>query len=121
MKTLKRYGRRLATGTITIIGLVVAYGTMAQGTLPTVAPPSRGASTTNYIQMLQDYAYDIFIFAGLLLGTLAFIYVVRNTLETYSQVPENKATMGGVGLQAGAGVLILVFIVFLLTEAATVL
>ncbi len=120
MNTVKRYGRRLTAGAVAIIGSVVAYGVMAQA-LPTVAPPSRGGATGNYIETLQNYAYDIFIFAGLLLGTLAFIYVVRNTLETYSQVPEGRATMGGVGLQAGAGVLILVFIIFLLTEAAGVL
>ncbi len=120
MKTLKRYGRRLATGMTAIIGWWVTYDVMAQA-LPTVAPPSRGASSTNYIEMLQNYAFDIFIFAGLLLGSLGFLYVVRNTLDTYSQVPEGRATMGAVGLQAGAGVLILVFIVFLLTEASGIL
>lgn len=120
MNRLQTYGRRLAAGMVAIIGWLVSYGVMGQA-LPTVAPPSRGGAAGNYIETLQNYAYDIFIFAGLLLGTLAFIYVVRNTLETYSQVPEGRSSMATVGLHAGVGVLILVFIVFLLTEAAGIL
>ncbi len=89
--------------------------------LPTTAPPTRGAPAGNFITLLQNYAFDIVVFAGLALAAVAFFVVVKNTMSTYSEVSDGRATMGQVGLQAGVGVLILVFIVFLLTESAIIL
>ena len=47
--------------------------------------------------------------------------VVKNSLSSYSEVQDGKGTWGQLGLNFGVGVLLLVFIVFLLTEAATIL
>lgn len=95
--------------------------TNANAGLPTTADPTRGAPDGNFITLLQNYAFDIAIFGGLALATIAFFIVVKNVLATYSMVADGRATMGQVGVQAGMGVLLLVFIVFLLTQAATVL
>lgn len=106
-----------------VIGLLLGAGTTgarAQG-LPTTAPPSRGSTDGDYIGLMQDYAFDIGIFIGLALATLAMIVVVKNTLGAYSEVQDGKGTWGQLGVNFGAGVLLLVFIVFLLTEAATIL
>lgn len=104
---------------------VASLGIFASATvnaaLPTTAPPTRGAPAGNFITLLQNYAYDIAIFGGLALATVVFFVVVKNTMSTYSLVSDNRATMGQVGMHAGVGVLLLVFIVFLLTEAASVL
>ena len=70
---------------------------------------------------MQDYAFDIGVFVGLALATLAMIIVVKNTMGAYSEVQDGKGTWGQLGINFGAGVLLLVFIVFLLTEAATIL
>lgn len=71
---------------------------------------------------MQDYAFDIGVFIGLALATLAMIVVVKNTMGAYSEVQDGKGTWGQLGINFGAGVLLLVFIVFLLlTEAATIL
>ncbi len=93
---------------------------MAQG-LPTTAPPTRGSTAGNYIQLMQDYAYDIFIFIGLALATLAFFAVSKNVIGAYGEVQDGKGTWGQLGINFGAGVLLLVFVVFLMTEAATIL
>ena len=95
-------------------------GALAQG-LPTTAPPSRGSTDGDYISLMQDYAFDIGVFIGLALATLAMIIVVKNTMGAYSEVQDGKGTWGQLGINFGAGVLLLVFIVFLLTEAATIL
>ena len=95
-------------------------GALAQG-LPTTAPPSRGSTDGDYIGLMQDYAFDIGVFIGLALATLAMIVVVKNTMGAYSEVQDGKGTWGQLGINFGAGVLLLVFIVFLLTEAATIL
>lgn len=89
--------------------------------LPTTAPPSRGSTAGNYIQLLQDYSYDIFLFLGLAVATLTFFVVSKNTVGAYGEVQDGKGTWGQLGLNFGVGVLLLVFVVFLLTEAAAVL
>jgi integrating conjugative element membrane protein (TIGR03745 family) len=94
---------------------------MAQGALPTTAAPSRGGTSGNYIEMMQNYAYDIFIFLGLALATVAFFAVTKNTIGAYGEVQDGKGSWGQVGMQFGVGVLLLVFVVFLMTEAAGVL
>ena len=104
-------------------GLILGAGTtgaLAQG-LPTTAPPSRGSTDGDFIGLMQDYAFDIGVFVGLALATLAMIIVVKNTMGAYSEVQDGKGTWGQLGINFGAGVLLLVFIVFLLTEAATIL
>ena len=112
--------QRCQQGVALIAGLVISGG-QALAQLPTTAPPSRGTTAGNYIQLMQDYAYDIFIFLGLAMATLAFFAVSKNTIGAYGAVQDGKGTWGQLGLNFGAGVLLLVFVVFLLTEAAAIL
>ena len=101
-------------------GLFVAAGN-TYADLPTTSDPTRGATDGNFLELLQNYAYDLFILGGLLLATLALFVVVKNVIASYSEVSTGKSTMGQVAMHAGVGVLLLVFIVFLLTEAAAIL
>lgn len=96
-----------------------AFATSPSG-LPTTAPPSTGAST-NYIDMIQGYALDIFIVAGLLIGTVAFIMVARNVVQVYGEIADGRKSWGDMGSHAIAGVLLLVFVIYMLTEASTIL
>lgn len=92
------------------------------GSLPTTADPSRGAAKAgDYIGLMREYAYDIFVFIGLALGTLAFIVVVKNVISAYSEVQDGKGSWGQVGQHFAVGVLLLVFVVFMLTQAKTIL
>ncbi len=93
----------------------------ARAALPTTAPPTRSADDGNFIQLLQNYAYDIGIFAGLALALVVFFIVIKNTIVAYNDIPNGRSTMGAVAMQAGVGVLLMVFIMFLLTEAAGIL
>jgi integrating conjugative element membrane protein (TIGR03745 family) len=107
-------------GAAAITAFVLTAGN-AMAQLPTTAPPSRGSTAGNYIQLMQDYAYDIFLFIGLAVATLAFFAVSKNVIGAYGEVQDGKGTWGQLGVNFGAGVLLLVFVVFLLTEAATIL
>ena len=107
-------------GVALVTGLLISGG-QALAQLPTTAPPSRGTTSGNYIQLMQDYAYDIFLFLGLAIATLAFFVVSKNTIGAYGEVQDGKGTWGQLGVNFGAGVLLLVFVVFLLTEAAAIL
>tara|TARA_A100001391_G_scaffold68903_1_gene44025 strand:- start:27 stop:431 length:405 start_codon:yes stop_codon:yes gene_type:complete len=111
---------RYQQGALAVATFVLTAGhAMAQ--LPTTAPPSRGSTAGNYIQLMQDYAYDIFLFIGLAVATLAFFAVSKNVIGAYGEVQDGKGTWGQLGINFGVGVLLLVFVVFLLTEAATIL
>jgi len=110
--------RRCRQGLAAVMGLGAGQ---AMAALPVTAPPSRGINPGNYIQTMQDYAYDIFLFLGLAVATLAFFAVSKNTIGAYGEVQDGKGTWGQLGLNFGVGVLLLVFVVFLLTEAAGVL
>ena len=100
---------------------VMPLAIAARADLPTTAPPTRAADDGNYIQLLQNYAYDIGIFAGLALALVVFFIVIKNTIVAYNDIPNGRSTMGAVAMQAGVGVLLMVFIMFLLTEAAEIL
>lgn len=107
--------------TLAFVSFAVFTGeVMAQG-LPTTAPPSRTTASGDYIALMQNYAYDIFLFIGLAVATVTFFAVAKNTIGSYGEVQDGKGTWGQVGMQFGIGVLLLVFVVFLLTEAAGVL
>ena len=116
----KSIKQRWQQATALITGLLLSSG-QALAQLPTTAPPSRGTTAGNYIQLMQDYAYDIFIFLGLAIATLAFFVVSKNTIGAYGEVQDGKGTWGQLGVNFGAGVLLLVFVVFLLTEAGNIL
>lgn len=94
----------------------------AMAALPTTAAPSRGATTSgDYIGLLQEYAYDIGILVGLILSTVGFIMVAKNVVTTYGEIGDGRKTYSDMAGAAAAGVLLLIFIVFMLTEAAGVL
>jgi len=107
----------VAAGTAALMTLIQP----ARAALPTTAPPTRSADDGNFIQLLQNYAYDIGIFAGLALALVVFFIVIKNTIVAYNDIPNGRSTMGAVAMQAGVGVLLMVFIMFLLTEAAGIL
>jgi len=76
--------------------------------------------TKAYTGLAGDPAYaDAMI--GLILGTIAFLAVAKNMIATYNEIGEGKKTWGDMGMHGGMGVLLLVFVVYLLTQAATVI
>ena len=108
---------RRFTGAIALLGI---YQT-SFAALPTTAPPSRGDGGGNFITLLQNYAFDIAIFGGLAVAAVLFFVVSKNVIGTYSEISDGRATWGALGMQSVIGVLLLVFIIFLMAQAATVL
>lgn len=104
-----------------VTGFAMAAATSANAALPTTAAPTNAAAAGDYIGLLQGYAFDIGIVIGLVLGTIAFLAVAKNMIATYNEIGAGKKTWGDMGMQGGMGVLLLVFVVFLLTEAAGVI
>lgn len=89
--------------------------------LPDTADPTNAAADGDYIGLLKGYAFDISIVIGLVIGTLAFLTVSKNMISIYNEIGAGKKTWGDMGMHGGMGVLLLVFVVYLLTEAAGVI
>ena len=100
---------------------VMAAGPARAG-LPDVADPSTGAVTSgDFIGMLQAYGLDIVVLGGLGLSAIALLVVAKNVITKYSMVADGRATWGEVGMHGAVGVVLLVIVIFLATQSATVL
>ncbi|MCP4974612.1 MAG: TIGR03745 family integrating conjugative element membrane protein [Maribacter sp.] len=118
MKLLLNTHKKIKSAILTA-SVVVSNALFAA--LPTTSNPSTNPAAGDYIGLLKGYAFDIFIVVGLVLGTLAFIVVSKNMIATYSEIGQGKKTFGDLGMHGGIGVLLLVFVIYLLTEAAVVI
>ena len=94
----------------------------ARAGLPDVADPSTGTvDDGDFIGMLQAYGLDIVVLAGLGLSAIALLVVAKNVITKYSMVADGRATWGEVGMHGAVGVVLLVIVIFLATQSATVL
>lgn len=104
-----------------VLTLSALFASSVQAALPTTADPTNAGAQGNYIDLLKGYAFDIGIVIGLIIGTVAFIVVANNMIGTYKDIGDGKKTWGDMGMHGAMGVLLLVFVVYLLTEAAGVI
>ncbi len=95
--------------------------TNVHAALPDTADPSNAAAEGDYIGLMKGYAYDILIVVGLVIGCLCFTAVARNCLTVYSEISTGKKTWSDMGMHGMMGVLLLVFVIYLLTEASTII
>ena len=93
----------------------------AAGGLPTVAEPTTTVAEGDFLGLIAAWAKDIGLFAGLVLCLVAFVVVMKNVITKYSEIASRQATWGEVGMHAGLGMVLLVVVVYLATEAAQIL
>ena len=90
--------------------------------LPDVATPDGiDADSGDYIAVFQAYALQIVVLGGLIVAVAALFIVAKNMLSKYSEIASGRASWGELGMHAAAGVVLLVIVVFLMTQAAGVL
>lgn len=111
----------LAVWKAAIATLLFGFVSTANAALPDTADPTNAAADGDYIGLLQGYAFDIAIALGLILGTVAFLAVAKNMVAVYNDIGAGKKTWGDMGMHGGMGVLLLVFVVYLLTEASGII
>ncbi len=90
--------------------------------LPDVSTPDGiDEDSGDYIAVFQAYALQIVVLGGLIVAVAALFIVAKNMLSKYSEIADGRATWGELGMHAAAGVVLLVIVVFLMTQAAGVL
>lgn len=100
----------------------VVYAAQTSAQLPTQADPDSGTIRPgNILDAVRYYAQDIFLLAGLIIATVIFILVTTNAIAVYKEIRDGRRTWGDLGMHAGAGAVLIVFVVFLLTQAQTII
>ena len=118
----ERIGEWRRRWTAAAAGLAAMVAEPARAGLPDVADPSTGAvDSGDFIGMLQAYGLDIVVLGGLGLSAIALLVVAKNVITKYSMVADGRATWGEVGMHGAVGVVLLVIVIFLATQSATVL
>ena len=103
-----------------IAGQVWALDAVAQ--LPTQVDPDSGTVRDgNILDAVRFYAKDIFLLAGVIIATVIFILVTTNAIAVYKEIRDGRRTWGDLGMHAGAGAVLIVFVVFLLTQAQDII
>lgn len=109
-------------GAMLLLAALQGFALPALADLPTQADPDSGTVRAgNVIDAVKYYAKDIFLVAGLIIATVIFIVVTTNAISVYKEIRDGRRTWGDLGMHAGAGAVLIVFVVFLLTQAQDII
>jgi integrating conjugative element membrane protein (TIGR03745 family) len=117
----KKSKKKIASAKIALSTIALLGASTVHAALPATAAPSNAAAAGDYIGLIKGYAFDIAIVLGLILGTIAFLTVSKNMVAVYAEIGAGKKTWGDMGMHGGMGVLLLVMVIYLITEASTVI
>jgi len=114
--------RAVRLRTLVLVALLQGLAVTAFAQLPSQADPDSGAIRDgNIIDAVKFYAKDIFLVGGLIIATVVFIIVTLNAIAVYKEIRDGRRTWGDLGMHAGAGAVLIVFVVFLLTQAQDII
>ncbi len=114
--TLRSLRRRAAF----ILPALACLPQAALAALPTVQPPSAGSGGTGLFGTLQGYIAMAIILGGLVLAAGAFLVVGNGAVATFNEARERNQ-WGKFGAVVVVGVILIVAIIWLATQAATIL
>lgn len=103
-----------------LVAMGLAMVSPAHAELPTAGDPTRGQGA-GIMETLQNYGYDIVMLVALFLCAAAFCGVSYHTYSTYGEIHTGRKTWADFGLSAGVGALLLVIIVWLVTQGSDIL
>ena len=93
----------------------------AVAALPAAVSPPAAAASGDYIAIGQDYFKKGLLFLGLLISTLGFLAVAGGGIAKFNDYRTGRAELGDLAMFAVIGVVVLVLMVYLATEAASIL
>lgn len=104
----------------TLLASAFTFSLAARADLPTMEDPSRGKGG-GIIDTLKNYGYDIVILLSLGICAVGFLVVANSCISTYSEIQNGKKQWKDLGAMAGVGAILLVIVIWLLTQAGDVL
>ncbi|HAT6801811.1 TPA: TIGR03745 family integrating conjugative element membrane protein [Citrobacter freundii] len=104
----------------TLIVLALTLSLSARADLPTMEDPSRGKGS-GIMNTLKNYGYDMVVLMSLAVCAVGFLVVANSCISTYSEIQNGKKQWKDLGAMAGVGAILLVIVIWLLTQAGEVL
>lgn len=124
MKLPKPHSARAAARRASLLAAGLALGLAAGPTLaalPVAVAPAAGIVAGDYIAIMHQYWTSGVAFLVLLAGAWAFFAVGGGAIAKFNEYRLGKAEAGDLMIYAVIGVVILVAVVYLLTEASSIL
>ncbi|OLU25506.1 integrating conjugative element membrane protein [Pseudomonas sp. PA15(2017)] len=103
-----------------VLALLAAAPAWSCAALPTPDAPSRGQGS-GFLQLLQNYAYDIAVVAALGISAVAFIVVSMNVVQKFNEVTTKKATWTEFFILVLIGGGLLIIVIWLANKAVEIL
>lgn len=100
--------------------LLLTCSFAARADLPKMEDPSRGKGS-GIMATLKNYGYDIVILMSLGVCAVGFLAVANSCISTYSEIQNGKKQWKDLGAMAGVGAILLVIVIWLLTQAGEIL
>jgi len=112
---------RITHRTATTFSLLALSATNALAALPTAVAPSTSPAAGNWLELIKGYVKDGGLVLGLTVSVLGFIWIAYTGLAKFNEARNGKAEWAEVGLLGIVGGALLLFVTYLLTEAAAVI
>ena len=93
----------------------------AAAALPQAVAPASGVAAGDYIGIMQQYWKAGIAFLVLLVGAFSFLTVGGGAIAKFNEYRIGRAEVGDLMFFAVVGVIIIVAVIYLLTEASTIL
>jgi integrating conjugative element membrane protein (TIGR03745 family) len=106
-------------GLALIAGLAAAGSLHAQG-LPTPVDPSAGAPAGNWLLLIRGYIADGAIILGLAIAAVGLLWIAYTGVAKFNEARTGKAEWSELGVLGIVGAAVLLFMMFLLNQAATI-
>jgi integrating conjugative element membrane protein (TIGR03745 family) len=109
-----------------LLAFVALAAAAATGTvhaqLPTPIDPNiGGAPGGNWLQLIRGYIGDGAVILGLAIATVGLLWVAYTGVAKFNECRVGKAEWSELGVLGIVGAVVLLFMMFLLNEAATVI
>ncbi|WP_205959055.1 TIGR03745 family integrating conjugative element membrane protein [Pantoea stewartii] len=105
--------------TMLILPLTLAAGQACAG-LPPIQQPTTGGGG-GFWNTMMGYAKMFFLALGLIICVIAFFAVAHAVITSFHDVRQNKGTWTQFGVYCLVGVLLILLVIFLATQAADII
>jgi integrating conjugative element membrane protein (TIGR03745 family) len=112
--------RELGNRGVTALALL-AMSLNAWPALPTPVAPSTGPAAGDWLELIKGYIKDGGIVLGLAISVIGFLWIAYIGISKFNEARRGQAEWAEVGLVGVVGGAVLLFVVFLLNEAANVI
>ena len=116
-----RAHRGMATVTVAGVAMMSQAAHALTGNLPSpVQPTDGGGDDDNWLALIRGYIADGAIVLGLAIGTIGLLWIAYTAIAKFNECRHGKAEWSELGVLGIVGAVVLLFVMFLLAQAAEI-